>query len=213
MSEDEFELDAETRSYVDRLVSGLEINPDFADSTAVFYRQYEKLLKREIRETARKKIVAMSALKASCRRHRTPVTFDELITVSGEKISRKELSKAYNGLVRTLGLKIPPARPQDYIPRFRRKLKLDEDFETVALKMLEQAESLGYDYSGKIPEGVAAGTIYLAATLSETGAEMRTLEDIDNYLGISTVTTRERARDLAEKLGFEPHYPFIQKKR
>ncbi|EHK00799.1 transcription initiation factor IIB, partial [Candidatus Haloredivivus sp. G17] len=71
------------------------------------------------------------------RKQGTPRTLDEISDASG--IEKREIGRAYRYVARELGLRILPAKPQDYVPRFAGKLQLSGEVQARARNILKEA--------------------------------------------------------------------------
>lgn len=130
--------------------------------------------------------VVAAAVYAACRMQGVPRTLDELQQVTG--IRKKVIGKAYGALLRSLGLRVPPSRPADYVSRFCSKLGLSQTVLAEALKILKELEKVDTSMSLS-PVGTAAAAIYLA---SLAHGERRPQKAIAKVAGVSEVTLRNR---------------------
>ena len=96
MPEDEYALDEETASFVNKMIEKLEMSPNFADSTGVLYKRYEKVI-GEIQKD-RRFITATATLYAFSKRTKTPYTLDEIVDASEPPVSRIDVGRSYNKL-------------------------------------------------------------------------------------------------------------------
>ena len=67
-------------------------------------------------------------------------------------------------MVRELKMKIPPTKPEDYIPRFCSGLDLDAEVQAKAYELISAAQEKELT-SGRGPTGIAASIIYIASVL------------------------------------------------
>jgi len=129
-----------------------------------------------------------------------PRTLEEISTVA--RASRKQIGRAYRFIGRNTEIEIFPPAPEDHLERFVEKMDLSEDTENRARKMVEEASKTNI-ISGKSPKSIAASALYLASYLEN---EKRTMNDMSRTLGITTITIRNRSKDLIETLDIE-EYP------
>ena len=115
------------------------------------------------------------------------------------RISTKDLGNSYRYVGRELEKPIVPPPPEDYIPWFAEKLELSEETAAKAQKIAEKAEKQNI-ISGKSSSGVAAAALYIAA---DSTGETRSMKDVADTLDVTTVTIRQRGRDLVDQLGLE----------
>ncbi len=160
-------------------------------------RLYEKAVEMGLVRGRSMESVITALIYAVAREHGTPRTLSELASASG--IEKREIGRAYRYIARELGIKILPAKPEEYIPRFASLLGLSGKVQARAREILKEA--LDEDIvSGKGPTGIAAAALYIAAVLE---GEKRTQRDIADIVGVTEVTIRNRYKDLVEKLGIE----------
>lgn len=141
-----------------------------------------------------RKIVSIvaAAIYASCRMGGVPRTLEEIHVATG--VRKKEIGKAYHILLRQLGLKVPPARPADYVSRFCSELGLSADAERHARRILREMD----DGDGSLsvsPVGTTAAAIYLASIAC---GERRPQKLVAKVAGVSEVTLRNRFQFLGD---------------
>jgi transcription initiation factor TFIIB len=141
--------------------------------------------------------IITALIYAVAREHSTPRTLSELAASSG--IEKREIGRAYRYICRQLQIRILPAKPKEYIPRFASLLGLSGKVQAKAKEILKKAADADI-ISGKGPTGIAASSLYIAAVLE---GEKRTQRDIADVVGVTEVTIRNRYKDLVEKLGIE----------
>jgi transcription initiation factor TFIIB len=127
----------------------------------------------------------------------SPRTLEEILEVCN--VNKREVGRAYRYLARELGIRILPADPASFIPRFCTILGLSDKVQAKALEILKKAKKAGIS-SGKGPTGIAAAVIYIASVLV---GERRTQREIADTLGITEVTIRNRFKEIINKLGIE----------
>lgn len=135
-----------------------------------------------------RKIVAIvaAAIYASCRMGGVPRTLEEIHLATG--VRKKEIGKAYHILLRELGLRVPPARPADYVPRFCSELGLSADVQRHARLLIREMDDADGSLSVS-PVGTSAAAIYLASIAC---GERRPQKLVAKVAGVSEVTLRNR---------------------
>ena len=181
-------------SELDRMASHLGLPRNVRESAAVIYRRAVE--KHLIRGRSVEGVVA-AALYAACREINVPRTLDEIAEVS--RVSKKEIGRSYRSIVRRLLLHLRPTAPADYVARFGSELGLSGETQAKALELIRKFERRE-GTSGVAPHGVAAAAIYIAGKLME---EPRTEEEVADAAGITSVTVRNRKRQMCEVLGIE----------
>lgn len=179
-------------SELNRLVSHMNLPESVHEEVA---RLYEKAVDQALVRGRSMESVTAALLYAVARKQGTPRTLDEISEVSG--IEKREIGRAYRYVARELGLRILPAKAQDYIPRFAGKLQLSGEVQAEARKLIDQAREKDL-LSGKGPTGIAAASLYIAAVLK---GEKRTQREVADIVGVTEVTIRNRYKELVEELG------------
>lgn len=126
-----------------------------------------------------------------------PRTLDEIADTL--RISNRELGNAYRYVGRELDEKIVPPPPEDYISWFAQKLDLDGPTTDKATDIVDEAVEQNI-ISGKSSTGIAAAALYIAAHIT---GEPRSLREVSEALDVTTVTIRQRGRELVEQLDIE----------
>lgn len=181
-------------SELQRLVSYLSLSKAVHEKVAKVYK--EAVTKGLVRGRSTESIIA-ALLYISCREEGAPRTLDEIARASG--ISKKDVGKTYRYIARKLGIRILPAKAQDYVPRFGSLLDLSEKVQVKAVEVLDDAAN--HDViSGKGPIGVAAAALYIAAVLS---GEKKTQREVADMIGVTEVTIRNRYKEMVESLGIK----------
>lgn len=181
-------------SELNSMVSNLNLPESVHEEVA---RLYEKAVDQGLVRGRSMESIISALLYIVARKQGTPRTLDEISEASG--IEKREIGRAYRYVARELGLRILPAKPQDYVPRFAGKLQLSGEVQARARNILKEARERDL-LSGKGPTGLAAAALYIAAVLE---GEKRTQREVADVVGVTEVTIRNRYKELAEKLGLE----------
>lgn len=181
-------------SELQRLVSFLGLPKSVHEEVA---KKYEQAVDRGLVRGRSMESVIAALLYTVCREMETPRTLEEIAEASG--VERREIGRTYRYIARELTMRILPAMPQDYVPRFSSMLGLSDMVQARAIRLLEMAKKEEAT-SGKGPTGVAAAALYIAAVLE---GEKRTQREIADAIGVTEVTIRNRFKELCEKLGLE----------
>jgi transcription initiation factor TFIIB len=144
--------------------------------------------------------MAVAALYAASRLSGYPRNPDEMAEASG--VDRRTLLRCHRVLVNKLRLKPTSPHATDFLARIASDLELPAFVEGHARDMLRRADELGIT-SGRSPTGLAASAIYVA---SHEQGHPRTQKRVSEVSGVTEVTIRNRARELAKMLKVElPH--------
>lgn len=176
---------------IDRMASALKLPSDIKEATSVLYRRAakQKLIKgRSIEE------LVSAMLYIICRQYGIPRTLKEIAAVS--RMPLRKIRRAYMFLLKKLEIKLAPADPARYIPRFCSELGLSGAIRGRALEILKEDEGTG-TAKGWSPTGTAAAAIYLAAI---SGGESVTEREIAKVAGTTPITIRNRYMELEKRL-------------
>jgi len=186
---------------IDRMACALKLPNNIKEETSVLYRKAmnKSLIKgRSIEE------LVSAMLYITCRRYYVPRTLKEVAAVSRSPL--KKIRRAYIFLLRRLEIKLAPADPALYIPRFCSKLGLREEVRERAIEILKDDKGTGVA-KGWGPIGTASAAIYIAAMLS---GEKITEKEIAKVAGTTEITIRDRYKELVTRLNIDmlsPHAP------
>ena len=181
-------------SELQRLISYLALSQAVHERVA---KLYEKAVEKGLVRGRSTESIIAALLYTTCREEGAPRTLDEISKASG--IAKRDIGKTYRYIARKLDIRILPAKPQDYIPRFGSLLGLDERIQVKAVKILDKATK--YDVtSGKGPIGVAAAALYISAVLA---GKKKTQREVADAIGVTEVTIRNRYKEVVERLGIK----------
>ncbi len=130
-----------------------------------------------------------------------PRTLDEVAAAVGT--SKKSVGRAYRYIGRNTDVRVLPPAPEDHLKRFADRLELSDAVREHALDIIGRARDQEL-LSGKSPTGIAAAALFVAARMA---GEDRTITDVGETLGVTTVTVRARARELIEELDLDAEKP------
>jgi transcription initiation factor TFIIB len=181
-------------SELQRIVSFLGLPRSVHERVA---RYYEEAVNRGLVRGRSIEAMVAALTYAVCRMFHTPRTFDEIAEASG--INKREIGRTYRYIARHLNIRIIPANPIDFVPRFCSYLRLSDRVQAKAIQILKEAEKKEVT-AGKGPTGVAAAAIYIASVLC---GERRTQREVSAVAGITEVTIRTRYLEIARAIGLE----------
>jgi transcription initiation factor TFIIB len=181
-------------SELQRIISFLNLSKSIHEKIARYYA--EAVDKGLVRGRSIESVVAALSYAVS-RQFGSPRTLDEISEASG--VDKREIGRTYRYIARELKIRILPANPITFIPRFCSMLGLSDKVQAKAIQILKKAKKYGA-ISGKGPTGVAAAAIYVACVL---GGEKRTQREVADICGITEVTIRNRYKEIVEKMGIE----------
>jgi transcription initiation factor TFIIB len=117
----------------------------------------------------------------------------------------KKIRRAYLFLLKKLEIKLAPADPAHYIPRFCSELGLSDAIRERAIKIIHNDKGTGAA-KGWSPMGTAAAAIYLATILSDESVEEK---DIAKVAGTTPITLRNRYKELEKRLKLNTVPPYL----
>tara|TARA_R110002020_G_scaffold157312_3_gene340002 strand:+ start:455 stop:1390 length:936 start_codon:yes stop_codon:yes gene_type:complete len=179
-----------------RLASRMALPQNVREEAAFIYRKAVE--KKLVRGRSIEGVVAAS-LYAACRIQGIPRTLDEVGQFS--RTGRKEIGRTFRAVSKDLMLRVPPASPENYVPRFCSILGLPTTVECKALTILSQAQSIDLT-AGRGPTGIAAASVYLASMLQ---GHQRTQREVSDAAGVTEVTIRNRYKEICQALEIDPH--------
>ncbi len=181
-------------SELQRIVSFLNMPRSVHERIARFYE--EAVNRGLVRGRSIESVIA-SLTYAVSREFGSPRTLDEISEASG--VEKREIGRTYRYISRSLKIRILPADPVTYVPRFCSMLGLSDKVQARAVDILRKAKKHDIT-SGKGPTGVAAAAIYIACVLV---GEKRTQREVADICGITEVTIRNRYCEIVKKMNIE----------
>jgi len=165
-------------SELQRIISFLNIPKPCHERIA---RYYEEAVDQGLVRGRSIESVIAALVYAVSRQFGTPRTLDEIAEASG--LEKREIGRTYRYVARELKIRILPANPRDYVPRFCSILNLSDKVQARAIKILKAAKKLDIT-SGKGPTGVAAAAIYIACVLTGEKRTQREVKELIEKLGL-----------------------------
>lgn len=182
---------AQAMAELDRLTDRLHIPASIKERAAIVYR---KALDCGLVRGRSIAAIAAASLYAACRSSETPRTLKEVSAAS--RIRKKDVARCYRLLLRELEIKMPVEDPIRCISKIANKVGVATQTERRAIKILEQAKTLGI-VVGKDPMGLAAAALYVACVLE---GEKKTQKEIAEVANVTEVTVRNRYKGLKDAL-------------
>ena len=179
-------------SELQRIISFLNLPRPIHERIARYYEQ--AVNKGLVRGRSIESVVAAITYAIS-REFGSPRTLEEISEASG--VEKREIGRTYRYIARELEIRILPADPVTYVPRFCSMLGLSDKVQARSIDILKKAKKFDIT-SGKGPTGVAASAIYVACVLE---GEKRTQREVADVVGVTEVTIRNRYKEVIEKLG------------
>jgi len=184
---------------INRMSSQLGLPDSYKERASLIIRNYYDKMDRGHMEYD---FLVPSAIYIACRQLESPRTASEIALVS--KIGGKTLEERKRKMLREekrlcnkLNIKLPPLEPTRLLSRFANKLGFsDEELETARL-IAKKTATLGL-YSGKGPEGVAGGILYITGKMY--GKKDVTEKSVANATLTTPVTIRHRYEEIVNAL-------------
>jgi transcription initiation factor TFIIB len=181
-------------SEIDRMACALRLPMNIREAASMLYR---KAMKHRLIRGRSIESISTAIIYIICRQYGVPRTLEEVRAIS--RVEQKEISRAYRFLLRELDLKVTPASPVDFVPRFCSLLDLGSNIQSNAIEIIKRAVDKELT-NGRGPIGIAAAAIYIAAIL---GGEHRTQKEVSDVTGVTEVTIRNRYKELSEQLDID----------
>jgi transcription initiation factor TFIIB len=177
-----------------RVSSVLNIPPSIEEEAA---RIYNLAVRKALVRGRSMESVVVGAIYIAARRFNLPRSLNEICKLTGA--NKREVGKTYRFIARSLGIKLLPSGPADYIPKFANKLSFNSSTQTKAVEILKKAQNMELT-SGRGPIGLAAASLYVASLMT---GEKRTQREIADVVGVTEVTIRNRYKEIIDKLGLK----------
>jgi len=178
---------------IERISSQLGLPGTIANEAAILYR---RAAKRRLIKGRSIESMAAACIYAACRRYKVPRSLDEISDTA--RADKREIGRSYRLLTKEILEKVPPSKAIDYVPRIASSLKLSAGVEQLAIRIINEASSLRLT-SGRMPKGLAAAAVYLAAIITN---QKRTQREVAMIAGVTEVTVRNRFKELMDKINF-----------
>jgi transcription initiation factor TFIIB len=187
---------------IDRMACALKLPNDIREATSVLYR---KAVKHNLIKGRSVEELVSAMLYVTCRQFGVPRTLKEIAKVS--RMPLKKIRRAYLFLLKKLEIKLAPADPALYVPRFCSELGLSDAIRERAIETIHKDKGTGAA-KGWSPTGTAAAAIYIVANLSGTG-EYRDEKEIAKVAGTTPITLRNRYKELEKRLKLNTVPPYL----
>ena len=158
---------------------------------------YRKAVEQKITQGRSIPTVLAASMYAACRNTQTLRTLREIS--EAVDIKRKAISQSYRAIVKQLDIKIPVVDQTHCILKISNNLGLSSKTKHLALKIMQEAESIGI-VAGRDPVGISAAAIYFACTIKQ---ESFTQVQISDASGVTVVTIRNRFYEIQKKINIQ----------
>ncbi|MEM2136907.1 MAG: transcription initiation factor IIB [Candidatus Methanomethylicia archaeon] len=182
---------AQAMSELDRISAQLSLPKSIKEEAAVIYR---KAVGRGLVRGRSIEAVMAASIYAACRTQKLPRTLEEIAKYN--RSGRKDVARCYRLILKEIGVRIPLADAETFIPRIASELNLGGSIQSKATEIVRKAKGMAIT-AGKDPAGLAAAAIYIAALLEN---ERRTQKEIAHAAKVTEVTVRNRYKELVKKL-------------
>ena len=169
----------------------LDITESVINEAVVILRKFLKV--NNLRGRNYETFIA-AVLYTSCKIKRSPRNIEEISIITSTK--KKNISRDYVFLIKTLRIKIPWLKLSEYIPRVAALSGVPMKVKIRALEILNNAKRI----AGKTPWGLAGAAIYLAA--KEYGYNI-TQKDSAEASFTAEATIRNRFKELKNLLSLD----------
>ncbi|MCA9828021.1 MAG: transcription factor TFIIB [Nitrosopumilus sp.] len=179
---------------LDGISSKLALPESVVEQTAYLFR---KVAARGILTGRSTSGMLCATAYIACRITSTPRTLQDVAEAGN--IKKKNLQRTYRFLAKELQVSPESYDPIEFVTRIANAVDISERTERLAFKILNTAAKRDISTS-KNPMAMAAAAVNLAATINH---EKTSQVKISEASGISTVTIRDRTKEIREKIGGE----------
>ena len=141
--------------------------------------------------------ILCATIYIACRSTNTPRTLQDVADAGN--IKKKDLQRTYRFLVKELQINPESYDPIEFVTRISTAVNISEKTERLAFKILSISAKKNISAS-KNPIGMAAAAVNLAVTINH---EKISQAKISKASGISSVTIRDRTKEIKERIGGE----------
>jgi len=183
------------RKYAYRRLSASQVVEEFRDFIVSSFNEdiysevksiFLDFVKRKVFRGVSYRVLFVGCLYLVLRKHGIPVDVKWLTEKT--KVDLRKLYRIYSELVRFTGVKLSPAKPEDFILLKADSLNMRKEEIEQALSIVSRVRSLGLIW-GKNPRTVAAAAVYLA--LRNKGIFQK---EVAKVFGVSEVSLRNFAK-------------------
>ncbi len=177
---------------LDGLKAKLGLSDAVVEQTAYLFR---KIALKKI--LAGRSTVGMicATVYIACRLINTPRTIQDV--ASAGNIKRKQLQSIYRFLLQQLDIYPESYSPTEFVTRISNESNVSEKTKRYAMKILAKSQKIGITTS-KNPMAMAAAALYIASLRNRENISQTRISEIS---GISSVTIRDRAKEINDNLG------------
>jgi len=179
---------------LDGIASKLGLPESVAEQTAYLFR---KIAAKKILTGRSTSGILCAATYIACRTTNTPRTLQDIADAGN--IKKKNLQRTYRFLTKELEINPASYDPKEFVTRIAVAVNISEKTERLAFKILKYAAKKNISTS-KNPMGMAAAAINLAVAINHEKASQVKISEAS---GISSVTIRDRTKEIREKIGGE----------
>jgi len=172
-----------------RMAGAMGLPDSIQETASMIYRRASEahLIKGRSIESC-----ATAALYIAARLEGKSRTFDEFGRVS--RIENGRIKRMFSILSRELELKVGPANPTEYLPRFGSQLDISAETERLTRNIIENFLDEGH-HIGKTPTSVVGGALFVASHFTR---DQLSQEEIAEVCDTSCVTIRNRSREITD---------------
>lgn len=190
-------LDHQTRALkeglneVRSLCSALELPETTKDHAAHLYR---RSLSAQIIRGRSQESISAACVYTAARKYHQPVTLNDVADAS--PVEESTISGAYRVLLRELGIGLQPPEPTDFLAKVAATAGIPYRVQRRAKELLETAMA-DQRHVGQSPSGVAAASLYAAATSLDVNVTQVALAEA---AGVGMVTISRQWQSFADYL-------------
>jgi len=179
---------------LDGLRAKLALPDSVVEQTAYWFR---KISAKNVLRGRSTLVILCATTYIVCRLTNTPRTLHDIAEAGNVKT--KHLQRIYRFLVRELDIHPIAYKPDEFVVRLAKAIKVSEKTQRLAFRILSNAEKKGITTS-KNPMSMAAAVVHLASLKNNEKISQLKISEIS---GISAVTIRDRSKEIIKCLGGE----------
>ena len=179
---------------LDGISTKLALPESAVEHTAYLFR---KIAARKILAGRATSDMLCALVYITCRLTDTPRTLQDVAEAGNVK--KKNLQRTYRFLTKELNINPETYNPIEFVTRISKSVSTSKKTERLAIKILEIAREKNISTS-KNPMAMTAAAVHLAVLINK---EKISQTKISNASNISSVTIRDRVKEIKEKIGGE----------
>ena len=178
-----------------RAAAALDVDDNVQEAATALYERAED---HRLHRGRPKSTLRAASLYLACKLHKCARSATDIADAT-EDLSKSEVLDSSRAITSALPIEIPPQSATQYAERYCDDLSLDDETQSIAVKMADTLD----DRNGTAT-GLAASAVYAATRLTD---EHVTQSDVSDLTGVSEVTIRNWYSEHLEAYQKTEHTP------